>query len=130
MDVTGVGALVTGGGSGMGAATARALAAAGAKVAVLDLKAEAAEAVAQEVGGVGLACDVGDADSAAAAVKAASDAHGPARVLVNCAGIAPAGRIVGREGPMDLAAFEQVVRVNLIGSFNMMRLAAAEMIAA
>jgi NAD(P)-dependent dehydrogenase (short-subunit alcohol dehydrogenase family) len=130
MDVSGVGALVTGGASGMGAATARALAAAGAKVGVIDLNGDKAEAVAQEIGGLGLACDVGDADSAAAAVSQAGAAHGPARVLVNCAGIAPAKRIVGRDGPMDLAAFEKVIRVNLIGSFNMMRLAAAEMIAA
>ena len=130
MDVKGVGALVTGGGSGMGAATARALAKAGAKVGVIDLNGETADAVAKDIGGLGLACDVGDAASAEAAVKQASAAHGPCRLLVNCAGIAPAKRIVGREGPMDLAAFETVIRVNLIGSFNMLRLAAAEMTAA
>lgn len=130
MDVKGVGALVTGGGSGMGAATARALAKAGAKVGVIDLNGETADAVAKDIGGLGLACDVGDAASAEAAVKQASAAHGPCRLLVNCAGIAPAKRIVGREGPMDLAAFESVIRVNLIGSFNMLRLAAAEMTAA
>ncbi|WP_421708333.1 SDR family NAD(P)-dependent oxidoreductase [Algihabitans sp.] len=130
MDVKGVGALVTGGGSGMGAATARALAKAGAKVGVIDLNGETADAVAKDIGGLGLACDVGDAASAEAAVKQASAAHGPCRLLVNCAGIAPAKRVVGREGPMDLAAFESVIRVNLIGSFNMLRLAAAEMTAA
>lgn len=130
MKVTGVGAIVTGGGSGMGAETARRLAGAGARVTVLDLNGEAAEAVAGEIGGLGLACDVADAEAGAAAVARASQAHGPCRVLVNCAGIAPAKRIVGREGPMDLAAFEQVIRVNLIGSFNMLRLAAAEMTAA
>lgn len=130
MDVKDVGALVTGGGSGMGAATARALAKAGAKVGVIDLNGETADAVAKDIGGLGLACDVGDAASAEAAVKQASAAHGPCRLLVNCAGIAPAKRIVGREGPMDLAAFESVIRVNLIGSFNMLRLAAAEMTAA
>lgn len=130
MNVKGVGALVTGGGSGMGAATARALAKAGAKVGVIDLNGETADAVATDIGGLGLACDVGDAASAEAALKQASAAHGPCRLLVNCAGIAPAKRIVGREGPMDLAAFESVIRVNLIGSFNMLRLAAAEMTAA
>ncbi len=127
MDVKGQGAIVTGGGSGLGAATARHLAAAGAKVAVLDLAAEAARAVAQEIGGLGLACDVGSAADAEAAVAAASEAHGPARVLVNCAGIAPAKRIVGRSGPMPLEDFEQVIRTNLLGSFNLLRLAAAEM---
>lgn len=130
MDVKGVGALVTGGGSGMGAATARALAAAGARVGVIDLSRETAEPVANEIGGLGLACDVSDAATAEAVVKEASAAHGPCRLLVNCAGIAPAKRIVGRDGPMDLADFETVIRVNLIGSFNMLRLAAAEMTAA
>ena len=130
MDVKGVGALVTGGGSGMGAATARALAAAGARVGVIDLSRETAEAVANKIGGLGLACDVSDAATAEAVVKKASAAHGPCRLLVNCAGIAPAKRIVGRDGPMDLADFETVIRVNLIGSFNMLRLAAAEMTAA
>lgn len=130
MDVKGLGALVTGGGSGMGAATARTLAKAGARVGVIDLNGETADAVAKDIGGLGLACDVGDAASAEAAVKQASAVHGPCRLLVNCAGIAPAKRIVGREGPMDLAAFETVIRVNLIGSFNMLRLAAAEMSAA
>ncbi|MGP1256618.1 MAG: SDR family NAD(P)-dependent oxidoreductase [Kiloniellales bacterium] len=130
MDVKGIGALVTGGGSGMGAATARALAAAGARVGVIDMNRETAEAVAKEIGGLGLACDVGDAAGAEAVVKEASKAHGPCRLLVNCAGIAPAKRIVGRDGPMDLADFETVIRVNLIGSFNMLRLAAAEMTAA
>ncbi len=130
MDVNGLGALVTGGGSGMGAETARALAAAGAKVTVLDLDGAAAEALAAEIGGLGLACDVADAAAAETAVERAAEAHGPTRVLVNCAGIAPAKRIVGRDGPMELAAFEQVIRVNLIGSFNMLRLAAAQMTAA
>ena len=127
MEVRGHAAIVTGGGSGLGAETGRALAAAGAKVALLDVKAEAAEAVAAEIGGLGLACDVASAEAAEAAVARAREAHGPARVLVNCAGIAPAKRIVGRNGPMALADFEQVIRVNLIGSFNLLRLAAADM---
>jgi len=130
MDVKGQGAIVTGGGSGLGAQSARSLAAAGAKVTVLDVDAEAAEAVGKEIGGLGLACDVGSAADAEAAVAKAREAHGPARVLVNCAGIAPAKRIAGRDGPMPLEAFEQVIRVNLIGFFNLLRLAAADMVAA
>ena len=120
-------AIVTGGASGLGAATARRLAAAGAKVAVCDLNAKLAESVAAEIGGVAVVCDVSDAASAEAAIAAASKAHGPARVLVNCAGIGVAKRVIGREGPMPLADFEKVIRVNLIGSFNMLRLATAEM---
>ncbi|GJE01365.1 SDR family NAD(P)-dependent oxidoreductase [Methylobacterium isbiliense] len=125
MQVQGVAAIVTGGGSGLGAATGRALAVAGAKVALLDLNQEAAAAVADEIGGLALACDVADAASAEAAVARATEAHGPARILVNCAGIAPAARIVGRNGPASLDAFATVIRVNLIGSFNLMRLVAA-----
>ncbi|MCZ8098819.1 MAG: SDR family NAD(P)-dependent oxidoreductase [Burkholderiales bacterium] len=119
-------AIVTGGASGLGAATARALAAAGARVAVLDMNLEAARAVAAEIGGAAFACDVSDAGSAEAAVDAARAAHGPARILVNCAGIAPAARIVGRSGPMPLEAFAKVIQVNLIGSFNLMRLVGAQ----
>ena len=127
MDVRGHGAIVTGGGSGLGAESARHLAGAGAKVTVLDLNAEGVEAVARETGGLGLVCDVSSAGDAEAAVAKAREAHGPARVLVNCAGIAPAKRIVGRGGPMPLEDFETVIRVNLIGSFNLLRLAAADM---
>ena len=127
MDVTGQGAIVTGGGSGLGAAAARHLAAAGAKVCLLDVNAEAAAAVAKELGGLGIACDVASAEAAEAAVAQAREAHGPARVLINCAGIAPAKRIVGRKGPMPLADFEKVIQINLIGSFNLLRLAAADM---
>ena len=120
-------AIVTGGASGLGAATARRLAAQGAKVAVCDLNAKLAESVAAEIKGLAVVCDVADAASAEAAVVAAAKAHGPARVLVNCAGIGVAKRVIGREGPMPLADFDRVINVNLIGSFNMLRLAAAEM---
>ena len=130
MDVKGLAAVVTGGASGLGAATAQALAKAGAKVAVLDLQQEGADKVAQAIGGVGIACDVGSAEAAEAAMAKAKASHGPCRVLVNCAGIAPAKRVVGRDGAMPLSAFEQVIRVNLLGSFNLLRLAAAEMSAA
>jgi len=120
-------AIVTGGASGLGAATARMLAAGGARVAVCDLNAKLAETLASEIGGIAVACDVADAASAEAAIAAASKAHGPARILVNCAGIGVAKRVVGRDGPMPLADFDKVIKVNLIGSFNMLRLAAAEM---
>jgi NAD(P)-dependent dehydrogenase (short-subunit alcohol dehydrogenase family) len=120
-------AIVTGGASGLGAATARRLAAQGAKVAVCDLNAKLAESVAAEIGGVAVICDVSDAASAEAAVVAASKAHGPARVLINCAGIGVAKRVIGRDGPMPLADFEKVIKINLIGSFNMLRLATTEM---
>ena len=122
MELKGHSAIVTGGASGLGAATARALAAAGAKVALLDVNEKAAADVAKDIGGVAIACDVADSASAEAAVKKAADAIGPARVLVNCAGIGPARRIVGKDGPMPLADYERVIRINLIGTFNMMRL--------
>ncbi|MEO4041322.1 SDR family NAD(P)-dependent oxidoreductase [Hoeflea sp. CAU 1731] len=124
MKTEGQAAIVTGGGSGLGAGTARALAAAGAKVAVLDINAEQAKSVADEIGGIALTCDVASGSSAEEAVAKAAEAHGDARILINCAGIANAGRIVGREGPHDLELFSRVINVNLIGSFNLMRLVA------
>src|SRR4030081_1101634 len=134
-------AIVTGGASGLGAATARRLAAQGARVAVCDLNAKLAESVAAEIGGVAVVCGVADAEgggvggvcdaadavSEKAAIVAAAKAHGPARVLVNCAGIGVAKRVVGRDGPMALEDFDRVIRINLIGSFNMLRLATNEM---
>ncbi len=127
MKISGSVAFVTGGGSGLGAATALALARDGARVAVFDRDANKAEAVAGEIGGHSFECDVADAGVAEAAVADAIAALGAPAILVNCAGIGSASRIVGREGPMPLEAFERVVRVNLVGSFNMMRLAAAAM---
>ena len=124
MQAQGQAALVTGGGSGLGAATARALAAAGARVALLDVNAEGAQAVAAEIGGLALACDITDADATAAALAQAEAAHGPARILVNCAGVAPAQKVLGRDGTMPLAAFRRAVEINLIGTFNTLRLMA------
>lgn len=127
MQINGQAAIVTGGGSGMGAETARHLAKLGAKVTVLDMNEAAVKEVAQEIGGLGLVCDVSNADSAEKAFAEARAAHGPVRIAVNCAGVAPAKRIVGRDGPMPLDDFRRVIEVNLIGTFNILRLAAAEM---
>jgi NAD(P)-dependent dehydrogenase (short-subunit alcohol dehydrogenase family) len=126
MDPEGHAAVVTGGGSGLGAETAAQLAQAGAKVAVLDVNLDGARQVADRIGGIAVRCDVADADSAVAAVKEARERHGAARILINCAGVGTPKRIVGRDGPMPLPEFERVIRINLIGSFNMMRLVAAE----
>ena len=127
MNVAGQTAVVTGGASGLGAATARRLAALGAKVGVLDLDGARAEAVAAEIGGVAAHCDVADPDGVAAALAGVAAKHGAARILVNCAGIGTARRTIGRDGPMPLPEFERIVRVNLIGTFNVTRLAAAAM---
>lgn len=127
MDVAGRVAVVTGGASGLGAATARALAEAGATVVVLDRDDNKGRELAGSIAGMFLQCDVADARSAEAAIADICAERGTPAVLVNCAGIGTAARIVGREGPMPLDEFETVVRVNLIGSFNMMRLVAHAM---
>ncbi len=129
MNIQGQAALVTGGASGLGAATARELARLGARVAVLDRNAEGAAVVAAEIGGIGIACDITSTDSVLAALDAARAVHGPARLLLNVAGIGSAKRIVGKDGaPAPLEDFERVVRVNLIGTYNITRLAVAEMV--
>lgn len=129
MDISGVAALISGGASGLGRATAAALVGAGANVALLDISGAAAEAAAKELGGIGLACDVTSTEATEAALATARAAQGPARIVVNCAGIGRAGRIVDRDGKaLPLDQFRQVVEVNLIGSFNLLRLAAADMI--
>ena len=127
MDVKGQVAIITGGASGLGAATAEVLAAAGAKVALLDLNEKAAAEQAAKLGGMAAACDVADEASAQSALKKVREALGVARVLVSCAGIGPAKRILGRDGPMPLSDYRRVIEINLIGTFNMMRLAAADM---
>ena len=127
MEIAGSAAVVTGAASGLGAATAEHLVKAGAKVALLDINLDGASETATRIGGLPVRCDVTQDASAAEALAVARKRHGAARILINCAGVGPAKRIVGREGPMPLAEFEQVIRINLVGTFNLMRLAAAEM---
>lgn len=122
MKVDGQAAIVTGGTSGLGRETAAQLLDAGARVAVFDLN------TGELPGAFFVPCDVSNSASASDAIAAAREKHGRARILVNCAGIAPARRIVGREGPMALEEFARVVQVNLIGTFNMLRLAAGDMV--
>ncbi|HEV3086806.1 MAG TPA: SDR family NAD(P)-dependent oxidoreductase [Candidatus Elarobacter sp.] len=126
MNVAGRAAVVSGGASGLGAATARRLASLGAKVGIIDRDAARAEAVAAEIGGAAAACDVADSDGVATALEHVRAHHGAARIVVNCAGIGTARRMIGRDGPMPLADFERVIRVNLIGTFNVTRLAASD----
>ena len=126
MNIQGHAALVTGGASGLGEATARELARLGAKVAVLDVNAALAEKVAADIGGVACVCDITQADSVNAALDKAEAAHGPARILMNVAGIGSAKRIVGKDGnAAPLEDFARVVNVNLIGAYNISRLYAA-----
>ncbi|KUH83124.1 MULTISPECIES: SDR family NAD(P)-dependent oxidoreductase [unclassified Mycobacterium] len=127
MNIEGASAIVTGGASGLGAATARALSQRGARVVILDRQEDGGRKVAAELGGIFAPADVSDEEQVQGAVDAAVDL-GPLRVLVNCAGLGPPGRIVDREGtPIPLNKFDFVVRVNLIGSYNCARLAAAAM---
>jgi len=125
MDPSGHIALVTGGGSGLGEATARALAEKGARVALCDVNMDRAEKVAAEIGGVAVRCDVSSGEGAEKAIAEAADRLGPARILVNCAGIAIAVKTIGKEGPHPLDLYRKVLEVNLIGTFNMIRLFAA-----
>jgi NAD(P)-dependent dehydrogenase (short-subunit alcohol dehydrogenase family) len=126
MQIQGQSAIVTGGGSGLGEAVARALAAAGAKVAVLDVNAANAQRVAGDIGGLACVCDVTNTESVTAALDAATAAHGVPRIVMNIAGIGTAKRIIGKDGqPAPLEDFERVVKINLIGTYNVARLAAA-----
>lgn len=128
MKIAGRSAIITGGASGLGAATARHLAVLGAKVGIIDLDHDTGEKLASELGGTFASADVAS-ESASEALATLSAANGPATILVNCAGIGGGARIVGRDGPMPLTDFEKIIRVNLVGTFNMMRLAASEMTA-
>lgn len=130
MNLQGQAALVTGGASGLGAETARQLALAGAKVALLDVNVELAQTLAREIGAIAVACDISSETSMEQALATAREAHGVARILVNCAGIGGAKRLVGKDGKaMPLADFSRIINVNLVGTFNAIRLAAAEMVA-
>ncbi|MGZ4202001.1 MAG: SDR family oxidoreductase [Thermoleophilaceae bacterium] len=125
MKLEGAPALVAGGASGLGAATARELRARGAQVAVADLNEERAQAFADEIGAAWFKADVTSEDDVRAAVEGTVEAFGGLRLAVSCAGIGWAEKVIGRNGPAQLAPFETVVRVNLIGTFNVLRLAAA-----
>ena len=130
MQLKDVAIVITGGGSGLGAATARAMAEKGAKIGVLDQSMENAEKIAAEVNGVALHADVTDEGQVKAGLAKAEAAHGIARVLVNCAGIGGSQRIVGRDGVYPLAKFARIINVNLIGTFNCLRLFAERCITA
>ena len=127
MNLENLSALVTDGGSGMGAVTAQMLSGRGARVAVLDRDIDAARKTAQQIDGMAIEADVSSAQSVEAALQQIVDEWGAPRVAVSCAGIAPASRIVGREGPHDLDLFQQVININLVGTFNVLRLCAARM---
>ncbi|MEQ8286199.1 SDR family NAD(P)-dependent oxidoreductase [Thalassospira sp.] len=127
MQIKGSIAIVTGAASGLGAATAEVLAHAGAKIAAFDLNEDGAKATAEKLGGVGFGVDVSNAASVEGAIAEVVKTVGSPTILVNCAGILQGERIVGREGPADLEAFARVINVNLIGTFNMMRVAATAM---
>lgn len=128
MDMKGLGAIVTGGGSGLGEAAARAFAAKGVKVAIFDLAKSNGVAIAKELGGVFVDADVTNSDQLAAGIDQAVQALGGVHILVNCAGIATAGKTLGKEDkPLDLEPFRRTIEVNLIGTFNAIRLAAAKM---
>lgn len=127
MQIDGCSVLVTGAGSGLGEATARMLAARGAKVAILDRDLAKAQAVAGEIGGIAVGGDVTSEEDVNAALDAATSAHGIPRIVVNCAGIGTAGRVLGRDGPLALEMFQRTINVNLVGTFNVMRLSAARM---
>ena len=121
-------AIVTGGASGLGAATARTLAKGGAKVTIFDLNAEAGRALADSIGGAFLQVNVTDAEAVACALEEAEGLHGKARILVNCAGIGPPNKVIGKDGqPLALELFQKIIAINLIGTFNVMSKFAARL---
>jgi NAD(P)-dependent dehydrogenase (short-subunit alcohol dehydrogenase family) len=128
MDITNQTAIVTGGASGLGAAAAKLLAEAGASVVILDTNIELSEETAKQINATPIKCDVSNETSVEQALSILKQRFGLPRVLVNCAGIGGSARIVGKDGPLSLDDFERIIRVNLVGTFNMIRLVAAEMI--
>ena len=128
MQLKDVAVFITGGGSGLGAATARAMAAKGAKVTVFDRSAENAEAVAAEIKGLAAVGDVTSESDVQAGLAKAEAAHGIARILVNCAGIGGSQRIVGKQGVYPLDKFTNVIMINLVGTFNCLRLFAEQLV--
>lgn len=130
MQIGGAAAIVTGGTSGLGFATADALAKAGSRVAILDLDPARAAEAARGIGGLGIGCDVSDESSVISALQTAEAAQGIARILVNCAGIPGSMRLVGRDGPVDMAKFRRVIEVNLLGTISVMTKVAARMMEA
>src|SRR5579875_1781852 len=128
MELNGTAAIISGGASGLGEATVRELASAGSRVVVADLNEDRGKAIASELGGLFVRTDVSDEQSVQAAVEAATGLGPPLRIAVSCAGIGWAARTVARDGsPHDLAAYRRVIDINLIGTFNVMRIAAAAM---
>ena len=126
MEINGKVALITGGASGLGATTAQLLASMGARVAIVDQREEAAAAMARLIDSFPIGCDVSDESSVAAMIDAVVKEYGAIHIVVNCAGIAPAARIVGRDGPMEMDSFQRAIQVNLVGTMQVMRLAAAQ----
>src|SRR3954452_8629162 len=127
MDLNGVGTIVAGGASGLGAATARELASRGARVAIADLNEDSANAVAEEIGGLAFKTDVTSEDEVRAAVEGATQEFGGLRFAASCAGVGWAERVVGHNGPAQLQPFETVIRIKLVGTFSLLRFAAAAM---
>ena len=131
MDIEGIGAIVTGGGSGLGEATAREIVARGGRVAILDLGRSNGEQIAKDLGADAIftEADVSDEAAVSAAVAEAASEFGGIRALVNCAGIGTAGRTVGKDGtPFDLGLFRKTIEINLIGTFNVLSRAASKMV--
>ena len=127
MDVNDLAAVVSGGASGLGEATARALAKSGVHVSILDINEKGAKSVAGDIGGLAFACDISSAEGVEIAINGAAQAHGPARIAINCAGIGTPAKIVGRDGPQNLEVFRRIIDINLVGTFNLLRLAGAGM---
>lgn len=127
MNIKDCAVIISGGASGIGAATARMLSLFGAKVAILDTDMEAGKVLAEKINGIAVQCDISHPEEVENAIQQAAAVHGPARVCISCAGIVKGRRMVSKHGPMPLSEFREVLEVNLVGTFNLMCLAAASM---